>query len=81
MRLTLTRAMAQAVSTARLCTRMVSRRKLTWKTGTVTEEDQDLTGTHHVESVALCHAHQEGVAALGIELCAARLRLMIVADP
>ena len=30
MRLTLTLAMAQAVITARLCTRMVSSRKLTW---------------------------------------------------
>ena len=37
--------------------------------------------THHVESIALSHAHEEGVAALGVELCAASLHLCIAADP
>ena len=57
MRLTLTLAMAQAVMTARLCTRMVSSRKLTWTQGLVKIRKEDCCDTHHVESVALSHAH------------------------
>lgn len=46
----------------------------------VCNEDQ-ASHSHHMESVALSHAHQKGVAALGVKLRAASLHLFEAADP
>ena len=49
--------------------------------GQAVHEDGEKQEADHMESVALRHAHQEGVAALGVKLRAASLHLFEAADP